>query len=726
MLFLLVSRIIIATIDTPTYQSVRQNNQSSYIQIFDRQQQSLSSIRTDFDTRKSEWVEEKDFSEHLKQAVLRSEDKRFYQHHGVDWIALANAFRGYLLQVDKRGASTITMQLVGLLDPSLQGSGQRRLWQKIKQLYYAQSLEMHWTKAQILEAYLNLVPLRGEVVGMPSGAKTFFQKYTYALNKREASVLAAMLRAPNVSVSLLAKRACLLIESKTCDYMPDFIANAVNSPQSYYLDNPEETPHYARALLSEYQKNKLTIPPVIRSTIDKKLQQYVKQRVHARLVELFQEKVSDAAVVVLDNNSGEILAYLGSSANLSNASQVDHVQALRQAGSTLKPFLYAQAFDNRLLTAASLLNDSEMSVAVDTGLYIPQNYDKGFKGWVSVRTALASSLNIPAVQTLTMIGAEDFRDELVALGLPLYESGDYYGYSLALGSADITLLSLTNAYRALANKGIYSPVQWINSEYSNPHQSENRTKDTGKEIRVFSEQSAWIIQHILSDRTARTITFGLDSALSTPYHTAVKTGTSKDMRDNWTIGWSPKYTVGVWVGNSAGESMRNISGVSGAAPIWHDVMDYLHKNNNVFFDPMPQGIVAKQVHYEPTVEADRQEFFIHGTEMDVVRLSQQSPHKDESDITTDVTVNTMISQPTDGTIIAIDPDIPVSQQALKLAANNVNQQRADHIIWYLNGKEISRENPYYLPITTGKFTLELFSIDGRKLDEVHFSVRGIR
>lgn len=230
----------------------------------------------------------------------------------------------------------------------------------------------------------------------------------------------------------------------------------------------------------------------------------------------------------------------GSSGELSQASEVDGVTALRQAGSTLKPFLYQLALQGRWLTAASLLDDRPLDLNTNSGLYAPQNYDKDFKGPVSVRTALASSLNTPAVRTIDIVTPNRLRERLYALGLTsLNEAGDYYGYSLALGAADVRLLDLANAYRALATQGLASPPHWT------------LTEPAPKAQRLLDVQSSFIIGDILSDRTARARTFGLESALATPFWAAVKTGTSKDMRDNWTMGYSRKYTVGVWVATPA-------------------------------------------------------------------------------------------------------------------------------------------------------------------------------
>lgn len=742
--------IMVSTLAVPSFEQVSQQTPSSFIQILDSHGEPLETVRADFQQRRLAWLPLSNYSQTVQALVLLSEDKRFFQHQGVDWFALLNAARSMALGGKVRGASTISMQVVGMIVPELQRQqGVRSYRQKLQQILYAQALELKWSKEQILEAYLNMVPLRGEVVGIRAGAQTFFQKYPSALNQRESALLVAMLRAPNSQPDVLIRRVCDLLQlswreghvsvqtKPQCDYLESFVYNALSYPHQYLLDTPQEAPHLAVQLVKAYQHQHLALAENLPSTIDKALQRFVQQRVQSRLIDLFQEKVSDAAVVVLDNKTGEVLAYVGSSGRLSAAKHVDHASALRQAGSTLKPFLYAQALGQKRLTAASLLNDDVLSLDVGSGLYVPQNYDRGFKGWVSVRTALASSLNIPAVKTLTMLDIEEFRDVLVKLGLPLTEAGDYYGYSLALGSADVSLLSLTNAYRALANLGVYSPVQWISTETVSQQtasvdkellpDTSNDSHDKKhlnvlknqmqqeKTVRIFTPESSWIIGDILSDRYARVLTFGSDSALSTPFWTAVKTGTSKDMRDNWTVGWSSHYTVGVWVGNSAGESMRNISGVSGAAPIWHDVMSFLHKNTPSTQPAHPAGVVMSHITYTPMLEPDRQEYFVSGTQMKAIRLVSEN--------TPTIQSAHFISTPTDGTIFAWDPDIPEEKQQLKLEARQLNQHLSSGIYWEINGENKGRSNPWYWPLQKGRFTVSLFSQDGRKLDEIHFQVR---
>ncbi|MGV4699517.1 penicillin-binding transpeptidase domain-containing protein, partial [Burkholderia pseudomallei] len=485
--------------------------------------------------------------------------------------------------------------------------------------------------------------------------------------------------------------------------------------------------------------------------------------------------VQDGAVVVIDNATGEIRAWVGSSGALSAARDVDAVLAPRQAGSTLKPFLYAQALDERRLTAASLLDDAPIDLAAGGGLYIPQNYDKHFKGWVSVRTALGGSLNVPAVRTLVLVTPHRFARTLTALGLPLAEEGDYYGFSLALGSADVTLLSLANAYRALANGGVARATldvpggsgsrngngngnDAVTSAPFAPAVSKSKvgasavfpravstkaepakpvptaalsptsasTSTAGKPAahaaagtRVFSEAAAYIVTDILADNNARVRTFGFDSPLATRFFSAVKTGTSKDMRDNWALGYTSRYTVGVWVGNADGSPMWDVSGVTGAAPVWAAIVGYLHRDLASRAPRPPAGVEQRRVAFERDVEPARPEWFIAGTALDTVRLA--APATAAAGGADRPRAPLSIGAPTDGTIFAIDPDIPPKHQRIwfERAAG-----RAARFSWRLDGKVIGRgERLAWMP-WPGSHRLELVDARGNVADAVGFEVRG--
>jgi len=402
-----------------------------------------------------------------------------------------------------------------------------------------------------------------------------------------------------------------------------------------------------------------------------------------------------------------VLAWVGSAGGLSNAPEVDAALAARQAGSTLKPFLYAQAIDEKRVTAATLLDDAPLDLATGGGLYIPQNYDHDFKGWVSVRTALGSSLNVPAVRTLVMVTPHRFAKTLVALGIPLSQAGDYYGFSLALGSADVTLATLANAYRALANGGIARPFFDLADH-----------RPTNAEKRVFSAEASFIVTDILADNNARTRTFGFDSVLATRSFSAVKTGTSKDMRDNWAVGFTSRYTVGVWVGNADGAPMWDVSGVTGAAPAWNAIVNYLNRRSDSRPPQAPPGVVTTRVTYQNDIEPARSEWFVRGTQMSAIGLTanaSQNARGGNADAQA-----ARIGAPTDGTIFALDPDIPPARQRVWF-------ERADsgaRLAWRLDGKPYGHDaRAAWLP-WPGRHVLELVDAKGAIVDKVGFEVRG--
>jgi len=416
------------------------------------------------------------------------------------------------------------------------------------------------------------------------------------------------------------------------------------------------------------------------------------------LLPLKTQNARDGAILAVENRTGDILAYVSHSGEPLSSRFVDGVQAKRQAGSSLKPFLYALAFDRRILTPASLLYDAPLDLAVLGGVYQPQNYDSQFRGLVTARMALASSLNIPAVRTLSLVGIEPFLRKLRALGMKgLNESGDFYGPSLALGSVDVSLWELVNAYRTLANHGSWGELRLI---FEAGHPS------TSKQI--FSKEATFLVSDILSDREARSPTFGLENSLATRFWTAVKTGTSKDMRDNWCVGYSEKYTVGVWVGNFSGEPMWNVSGVTGAAPIWIEMMNWLHRDDGSPKKEPPARIVRKEIDFPQGTEPSREEWFIQGTE----------PHSKDKRIGQ---FNQRIVYPPSGTVIALDPDIPPELQKIFF----ISQANEEGLRWVLNGHTISRVGSI-LPWTpeTGTHVLTLCDRGNEIIDSVNFEVRG--
>ena len=446
----------------PGFDAVQRGHRPSDLTIVDRHGAPLQSLRVDLSARRLAWVALDDFSPALRSAVILSEDQRFAEHSGIDWSALARSAVANAGGPGRRqGASTITMQLAGLIDAgAARPAGGRNVPGKLGQMWAARELEAGWRKAQILEAYLNLVPLRGELVGVPAAARVLFGKHPSGLDAQEAALIAVLIRGPNAAPKVVAQRACGLLTAlgQGCGGVEGLVAQVLRPGPGQPVAEVAWAPHYARALLKTAPAAAKSAQP-LRSTLDGRLQRLATQALRQQLAELSGRHVEDGAVLVLDNASGEVRAWVGSSGGaLSDAPAVDAVLARRQPGSTLKPFVYGLAFERRLITPASLLDDAPTALPAGSGLYLPQNYDRRHHGWVSARTALAASLNVPAVKVGAMLSPDAMFERLNAFGLRISHSGGWHGYALALGSAEVTLLDLSNAYRALANGGRWSPV----------------------------------------------------------------------------------------------------------------------------------------------------------------------------------------------------------------------------------------------------------------------------
>ncbi|XDF33936.1 penicillin-binding protein 1C [Paracidovorax avenae] len=737
----------------PAYAEVRADYRSSETLVLSREGEVVQRLRTDATVRRGQWTGLDDISPALREALVLSEDRRFYEHSGVDWRAVSAAAWGNLWNQRTRGASTLTMQLAGLLDGDWrQGPGGRSVAQKLGQTVAAQVLERRWRKDQILEAYLNLVPFRGELVGIDALSRTLFGKAPHGLDDREAAVAAALVRAPNARPALVAQRACGVLRAMAappaggggsagpaadCDALDLFTTAALQRRD--YAASEGLAPHFARQLLARMPG---PAPASVVSSLSAPLQRVAVQSLHQHLRELHGRNVEDGAVVVLDNATGEVLAWVGSSGMLSQAGEVDGVLAARQPGSTLKPFLYAQAIAQRRITAASLIEDSPAYIPTASGLYIPQNYDRQFKGWVSVRTALAASLNVPAVRTIAMVTPDAFFRQLLALGLPLRETGDYYGYSLALGSAEMPLLHLANAYRALANGGRTGPVVFRPAPAAARRTVARQAPAAAAEAPpAVDPRAAFIVGDILSDGNARARTFGTDSVLATRFWSAVKTGTSKDMRDNWALGWSQRYTVGVWVGNAGGAPMHDVSGTSGAAPVWAEIMGWLHGRGVRSRPPEPPpGLVRAAVRFGPEpggtrlLESARQEWFLAGTQQPLfavdagpgtVRRGRGAPEPaaGEGGVPDGLQApQPRIVSPAPGTIVALDPDIPPAHQRLQFAAAGGGVP--GNLRWRIDGQVQGRGAEWAWLPWPGRHRVELVDAGGQVVDEIRIEVRG--
>jgi penicillin-binding protein 1C len=680
-----------------TFNEIKASYNKSDATLLDRHGVVIHDMRIDTKGRRLDWTSLQNISPALTKAVIWSEDRKFYEHGGVDWTALGAAVIENMLGESKRGASTITMQLASMLDRKLRPKKVRRtIEQKWDQISAARELDGLWKKDEILEAYLNLVTFRSELQGIEAASRGLFGKSPDGLDEKESLLLASLIRSPNAASDTVAARACALAESMKsnakCPEIKALSAEVLSGPYRITLRH-NLAPHVALQLLSESRRKAV-------STLDGNLQKFATETLTYQLRALSGRNVHDGAALVVDNKTGEILAYVANSGQQSSARHVDGIIAMRQAGSTLKPFLYALAIEKGLLTAASLLDDSAVNVPTPGGLYIPQNYDNDFKGPVSVRTALSSSLNIPAVRTLMLVEPDNFGIRLKALGFRNLKDGDYYGLSMALGSLDVSLYDLVNAYRAIANGGKWGKM------------TVDTARKKGGSKQVISRGPAFIVSDILSDRSARSLTFGFENPLSTRFWTAVKTGTSKDMRDNWCVGFSDRYTVGVWVGNFSGAPMWNVSGISGAAPVWLDLMNYLHRNGKVRPPMQPKDVIMKRVTFGPASEPDRDEYFIRGSEP-----AGAVAHISGADMAVG---KISISYPADKTIIAVDPDIPAENNMIFFEATAGGQ-----FAWMLNQEKIGdgSKTVSWKP-QLGMYKLSLVDQGGNAIDSIKFEVRG--
>lgn len=664
----------------PVFEAVRNAWRPSDVRLLDRHGALLAERRIDPTVRRLAWTRRTEISPSLERAVLLSEDRRFREHAGSDLRALAAAARDALLHGRRRGASTITMQLASLLRADLRpGRGGRSLLQKLRQMAAAHAIEARWSKDEILEAYLNLASFRGELQGIGAAARGIFGKAPHGLGDDEALVLAALLRAPNATPAQVAARARVLAARSGVD--PERAGARAIAALTGTLSGTrgvDLAPHLAARLLTPNTARDTV------TTLDADIQRLAAGAIRDQILALAGRNVRDAAAIVVDNATGDVLAWVGSSGDLSAAPHVDGVRARRQAGSTLKPFLYALAFDDRLLTPASHLDDSPLEISTPFGAYRPENYDHVFRGLVTARVALASSLNIPAVRTVQQVGVDRFVTRLAALGFDELSRPDVYGESVALGSADVTLAELASAYRALARGGVSGPLRVRPDELA------------ADETRVFSPAASFVVASILSDRSARSVTFGLESPLATSGWTAVKTGTSKDMRDNWCVGFSSEVTVAVWVGNFSGAPMWQVSGVDGAAPAWLEIMEHLERARPGRPPPAPDG-----------VEWYDGGWILAGTTPPgAAAPPAPRPHR--------------IRAPSDEAVVALDPDIPEARQRVFFESDPYDSR----LRWRLDGVLLGAagELTLWAPVR-GRHRLELVDATGARVDGVRFDVR---
>ncbi|MEY4386482.1 MAG: penicillin-binding protein [Verrucomicrobiota bacterium] len=521
----------------------------------------------------------------LVRATLAAEDKRFWQHHGVDWRASVRAAMGFIRNGRVvSGGSTISQQVIKLAEPR-----PRTLRTKFMETAQAMRLEQIWSKEQILAEYLNRLDYGNRRIGIAAAADFYFGKPPSDLSEAEAAFLAGLPQSPtrlnpHTHFDRAKKRQEWILQREREEDL--LSADVVTRAKSQSLSlrpahGAFRAPHFVDYVL---QQNVEPTGSAIQTTLDLRLNDFVQRALNDKLAAIAKQNAKDGAVVVIENQTGNVLALVGSGNYFApEDGQVNGALAPRSAGSTFKPFTYLLALE-RGATPASIVADVPAEFPTATGVFAPLNYDRHCYGPMRYRVALANSLNISAVRVLDSIGGPAvLRDRLQACGLgTLTNPPEYYGLGLTIGNAEARLLELANAYASIARMGEFKPVRLI---AGNP----------GASRRVFDADSCFLIADMLSDNWARTLAFGANSSLRFDFPVACKTGTSSDFRDNWALGFTPEFTVGVWVGNFDGSPMREVSGVSGAAPVLHEVFEELHAQLGTSWFATPSNIVERWV-----------------------------------------------------------------------------------------------------------------------------------
>ncbi len=521
-----------------------------------------------------------DLPKTIIDCTLAAEDKRFFSHSGVDLLATARALKDLVAHREIiSGASTITQQLIKISSPP----AHRTPLTKIRETLAARRLEILWSKKEILTAYLNRLDYGNRRTGIAEAASFLFQKPLPDLSLAEAALLAGLPQSPSRLNPLrhphraIKRRDTVLLRLDAKEKSDTAkIHTALAEPLSLRPLREHENTPWIRTF-SRPQTNAPT-----RCTIDSQLQNDFEKIVSEETAKLKDANLRHAALVCIHNPTGEILA-LVSSANWhdSRGGQFNGALIPRSPGSTLKPFTYLLAMQNNQRSPASILADIPSPFRTPQGLELPENYDRNYRGPVTLRSALACSLNVPALRELNALGGPAIlHNALTQLGLgTLGNDPTPYGLGLTLGNAPVRLLELSNAYATLARLGHHlEPILF----------QKNKTRSIPQ--RLLPEISSYLIADILSDPNARAPSFPPGGPLDLPFRCAIKTGTSSNYRDNWCIGYTPKFTIGVWAGNFENQPMKNLSGISGAAPIFHRAMIRLHNKQNPSWFTQPAGL----------------------------------------------------------------------------------------------------------------------------------------
>lgn len=704
------------------------------LRLVDRNDHLLREVLSDEGGR-CRWDSLEEISPCLIKASVAAEDKHFFLHSGIDLFSilrasLQNIREGRVVS----GASTISQQLVRNIYKY-----RRNIFSKIYEIWLALRMERCLSKEEILVQYLNRIYYGNQAYGIEAASRLYFDKQASDLSLAEASFLASLPRSPirlnpyrYFSLTLKRQRKILKRMSSLGFIHPEEMKRALDEKIQIHTEKEKfHAPHFCEFILQKMAPAERRKWSTIKTTLDYPLQKKVETLVKSHTKSLESRGISNAAAIVLDNASGEILAMVGSKDffDYHHDGQVNGSLSLRQPGSTLKPFTYGLALEKGM-TAASIIEDTEIEFMTPEGIYRPRNYDRNFHGPIRIRSALASSYNVPAVSVLQTIGSDQLYLRLKKLGFDsLKKSPSFYGIGLTLGNGEVTLLELVRAYVALARGGFYFEEKSI-LDVVDLNKKRKKPFHNPRTEQIFSPQVAYILTHILSDDDARIPSFGYNSSLNLPFPCAAKTGTSKDFRDNWTIGYTTRYAVGVWVGNFDGKPMEKVSGITGCGPLFRDIMLLLENKNKTVPFEKPNHLVCKRICPFSGKRAGQscpgfiEEIFIKGTEP----TDTCSFHKKERILFTGGRFVPMekepfqirISYPASGDVFKMDPVLRKQFQAVRFKASISGKMRIQKIEWIVNNNKIGDSGfPFSLSwqLNPGSYTIKATAlVDEKKIE----------
>lgn len=613
-----------------------------------------------------------EFSPFLIEAVISGEDKKFYKHNGVDWAAKIRAIVENVKSFSfKQGGSTISEQVVRIIDKNKQKTVLNR-WLQIWQAY---ELEKKYTKSEILEFYLNQVPFAHNRRGFSNAANLYFNRNLDTLSRGELLALVVMLRAPSAfdirKKNIIKNRINKLAqELKINDLISDDIKGESDSRE---LINAKYLINYLNQSISTEKR-------VVKTTIDGLLQKRTQEVLHREINKNKKSGLLHGGVLVVNHNSGEVLSYVSINNNM-NEIGINTVTTPRQPASTMKPFLYAKYFSNGHLPSETII-DEPYELAFAGGVHELKNYSRGFYGKLTLREALANSLNIPAVKIIQELGEENFYHFLESIGIHLSNRSEEYGAGLALGSAEISLAKMTEAYTCIANRGQCRQLKYILNRKSN---SINR---------MISKESADLVRDILSDEYARQKEFGKHFF---SHQVAFKTGTSTDFRDSWAFVFNSKYLIGVWMGNLNSTPMDNITGSSAALKVAKTLIESERLKKDALSFIMSPKLSLQEFCFEKNGRCQKREDYFYKNKL-----------KDYKTVKVKTSTQDFNLVPNQSILhLAIDPRLPkrFQQYSFKVEGDT------NAINWFVNNKKIKNEGKVFVwNLEPGQFNISAQSL----------------